>query len=55
MLTSALHTDRAIEASIQIIEAFVEMSHYIRQNRQLLSEDDPTLVNITKLEKKSST
>lgn len=38
MLTSALHTDRAIEASIQIMEAFVEMSHYIRQNQQLFYE-----------------
>jgi len=36
MLTSALHTDRAIKASIQIMEAFVEMSHYLLQNRQLL-------------------
>ena len=36
MLTSALHSDRAIDASIQIMEAFVEMSHYIRQNEQLL-------------------
>ena len=36
MLTSALPTDRAIEASIQIIEAFVEMSHYLKQNHQLL-------------------
>ena len=40
MLTSVLHTDRAIEASIQIIEAFVEMSHYIRRNRQLLPYDE---------------
>ena len=40
MLTSALHTDRAIEASIQIMEAFVEMSHYIRQNHQLLPYDE---------------
>lgn len=40
MLTSALHTDRAIEASIQIIEAFVEMSHYMKQNRQLLPYDE---------------
>lgn len=39
MLTSALHTDRAIEASIQIIESFVELSHYVRQNRQLLPYD----------------
>jgi phage regulator Rha-like protein len=36
MLTSVLHTDEAINASIQIIEAFVEMSHCIRQNEQLL-------------------
>ena len=40
MLTSALHTDRAIEASVQIIKAFVEMSHYIRRNRQLLPYDE---------------
>ncbi|MBE5969805.1 MAG: ORF6N domain-containing protein [Lachnospiraceae bacterium] len=40
MLTSTLHTDRAIEASIQIIEAFVEMSHYIRQNRELLPYEE---------------
>lgn len=40
MLTSALHTDQAIEASIQIIEAFVEMSHYLKENRQLLPYDD---------------
>ena len=40
MLTSALHTDRAIEASIQIMEAFVEMSHYLRQNPQLLPYDE---------------
>ena len=40
MLTSALHTDRAIEASIQIMEAFVEMSHYIRQNHKLLPYDE---------------
>jgi phage regulator Rha-like protein len=40
MLTSALHTDRAIEASIQIIEAFVEMSHYLKQNRQFLPYDE---------------
>ena len=40
MLTSALHTDRAIEASIQIIEAFVEMSHYLRDNRMLLPYEE---------------
>lgn len=36
MLTSCLHTDRAISASIQIMEAFVEMTHYLQQSRQLL-------------------
>ncbi len=30
MLTSCLHTERAIQASVFIMEAFVEMSHYIR-------------------------
>lgn len=40
MLTSALHTDRAIEASIQIIEAFVEMTHYLKQNKQLLPSEE---------------
>lgn len=40
MLTSVLHTDRAIEASILIIDAFVEMSQYLRQNAQLLPYQD---------------
>lgn len=40
MLTSVLHTDVAIQASIGIIEAFVEMSHYIRQNQRLLPYED---------------
>ena len=31
MLTSVLHTDRAIEASILIMEVFVEVAHYILQ------------------------
>ena len=39
MLTSVLHTDRAISASIQIMEAFVEMSHYIRRYRDMLPRD----------------
>ncbi len=39
MLTSVLHTERAICASIQIIEAFVEMSHYLKENRQLLTSE----------------
>ena len=40
MLTSSLHTNRAIEASIQIMDAFVQMSHYIRQYQQLLPYDE---------------
>ena len=36
MLTSTLHTDKAIIASIQIMEAFVEMTHYLQQSKQLL-------------------
>ena len=40
MLTSALHTDRAIEASIKIMEAFVEMTHIIRQNAYLLPQQE---------------
>lgn len=36
MLTSCLHTPQAITASIQIMEAFVEMTHYLQQSRQLL-------------------
>ena len=44
MLTSALHTDRAIEASILIMEAFVEMSHIIRQNAGLLPQQEIRLL-----------
>lgn len=40
MLTSVLHTDRAISASVQIIEAFVEMTHYLRDNDQLMTYDE---------------
>jgi len=40
MLTSVLHTDRAISASIQIMEAFVEMSHYIHRYRDMLPRDE---------------
>lgn len=40
MLTSVLHTDRAISASIQIMEAFVEMSHYIHHYRDMLPRDE---------------
>ena len=40
MLTSVLHTDRAVSASIQIMEAFVEMSHYIRRYRYMLPREE---------------
>ena len=40
MLTSVLHTDRAVSASIQIMEAFVEMSHYIRRYRDMLPREE---------------
>ena len=46
MLTSALHTDRAIEASIQIIEAFVEMSHYLKENSQLMAAESLELLEL---------
>ena len=36
MLTSVLHTPRAIAASIQIINVFVEIAHYVRHNAQLI-------------------
>ena len=39
MLTSVLHTDRVIAASIQIMEAFVAMRHYIQENRMLIGSD----------------
>ena len=35
MLTSVLHTERAITASILIMEAFVEMRHFIANNAAL--------------------
>ena len=35
MLTSVLHTERAIAASISIMEAFVEMRHFIANNATL--------------------
>ncbi len=44
MLTSTLHTDRAIEASIQIIEAFVEMTHYLKRNKQLFPAEELKLL-----------
>ena len=46
MLTSTLHTDRAIEASIFIMEAFVEMAHYIRQNAGLLPQQEIRLLSL---------
>lgn len=46
MLTSALHTPRAIEASIEIIEAFVEMAHIIKQNRHLLPYEELRVLEV---------
>ena len=40
MLTSVLHTNKAIEASVQIMTAFVEMSHYIQQNIQFMPYEE---------------
>ena len=40
MLTSVLHTERAINASISIMEAFVEMSHHIRRYRGLIPSEE---------------
>ena len=44
MLTSVLHTDRAIEASILIMEVFVEVAHYILQNTPLLPYEELKLL-----------
>lgn len=46
MLTSVLHTDRAVKASILIIEVFVEMSHLIRQNTVILPERDVKFLSV---------
>lgn len=44
MLTSVLHTDSAIEASILIMEVFVEVAHYILQNTPLLPYEELKLL-----------
>lgn len=44
MLTSCLHTDAAISASIQIMEAFVEMTHILRSNQQLLPSSNLLMI-----------
>lgn len=44
MLTSTLHTDQAIAASIQIMEAFVEMTHYLQESRQMLPYQEMKLL-----------
>lgn len=44
MLTSTLHTDQAIAASIQIMEAFVEMAHYLQESRQMLPYQEMKLL-----------
>lgn len=44
MLTSVLHTPRAVAASIQIINVFVEVAHYILQNTPLLPYEELKLL-----------
>lgn len=44
MLTSCLHTEQAISSSIQIMEAFVEMTHILRSNQQLLPASELMLL-----------
>ena len=46
MLTSVLHTERAITASLFIMDAFVEMTHYIRQNQKLLPQRELQLLEV---------
>ena len=45
MLTSCLHTKEAITASVEIINAFVEMRRYLYQNKQLPSYRDLYLLS----------
>lgn len=45
MLTSCLHTERAINASIQIMEAFVEMKHYLINSNQMLPYQELQLIS----------
>ena len=40
MLSAVLHTDKAIQVSVRIINAFVEMRHYILENKSLISDNE---------------
>ena len=53
MLTSVLHTERAIAASISIMEAFVEMRHFIANNAALF--DRISSVELRQLEYQKQT
>ena len=44
MLSSVLHTEKAIKTSIQIIKAFVAMRHYINNNEYRLSNVETKLL-----------
>ena len=44
MLTSVLHSERAINASILIVRVFVEVAHYILQNTPLLPYEELKLL-----------
>ena len=47
MLTSVLHSERAVRASIQIMQAFVEMSHMLREQPALIEQRLLQLTNRT--------
>ena len=38
MLSAVLHSDRAVEASVQIMRAFVEMRHFIASNAAMFEQ-----------------
>lgn len=44
MLTSVLHSERAINASVLIVRVFVEVAHYILQNTPLLPYEELKLL-----------
>ena len=42
MLSSVLHTEKAIQVSIRIINAFIAMRHYLLENKSLIGNDNLT-------------
>ncbi|MBR5048549.1 MAG: ORF6N domain-containing protein [Erysipelotrichaceae bacterium] len=45
MLASVLRTPRAVEISVRIVEAFVEMTHYMNQSRQIAASREMYLLS----------